>query len=70
MRQGDPISPYIFILLMEAFSNVMEDASLMEGFSFHPNRQQLNITHVIFVDDLFLLCGADVSSLQILRTVE
>ena len=67
LRQGDPISPYIFILIMEAFSNVLEEYTSQQGFVYHPKCEHLGITHLIFADDLFLLCGANCESLNLIR---
>lgn len=67
LRQGDPISPYLFILLMESFSNIVEDYAQQDNFVYHPKCQQLGITHLIFADDLFLLCGANYESVRLLR---
>lgn len=39
----------------------------MGNFSFFPKCQVLDISHLIFADDLFLLCGADVASFSIIH---
>ncbi|KAK9989340.1 hypothetical protein SO802_029579 [Lithocarpus litseifolius] len=60
LRQGDPLSSYLFLLCTEAFSALIVDAN---------NKNRLNgisicrgcpyITHLFFVDDSFLFCRAD-----------
>lgn len=40
-----------------------------EGFVFHPKCRSLNITHLIFADDLFVLSGAEASSFQLIADV-
>ena len=59
-RQGDPLSFYLFLLCMEAFSALIADAS---------NRQSLNrvsicrgyprVTHLFFADDSLLFCKVE-----------
>ena len=60
LRQGDPLSFYLFLLCMEAFSALIADAS---------NRQSLNrvsiyrgcprVTHLFFADDSLLFCKVE-----------
>lgn len=44
MAQGDPISPYLFLLVMEAFSWLFDDEISRGGYSFHPNCEDLNLS--------------------------
>lgn len=67
LRQGDPLSPYLFVLCMEVLS-VMLHSKTRENpdFSFHWRTQQLGLTHIIFADDIFLFCKGDSNSINLL----
>ena len=62
VRQGDPLSPYLFICCMEYFSRMLKLASQQEGFRFHPKCVVQGITHLAFADDVLLLSRGDSSS--------
>jgi hypothetical protein len=68
LRQGDPISPYLFVIAMEVFSKIMEDYTKAgSGFSFHPRCSRLQLTHLCFADDLLLFCDASIPSISIVK---
>jgi len=62
VRQGDPLSPYLFICCMEYLSRMITLASQQEGFRFHPKCSLQGITHLAFADDVLLLSRGDSSS--------
>jgi hypothetical protein len=64
VRQGDPLSPYIFICCMEYFSRMLSLASQQDGFSYHPKCAAQGITHLAFADDVLLLSRGDLSSVS------
>lgn len=55
LRQGDPLSPYLFVMCMEYLSALILDKvnqNKWKGIKASPNRP--TITHLFFADDLIL----------------
>ena len=63
LRQGDPLSPLLFLVMMEVFSKMMkrvEDAGLLRGFRADGRRGEgVCVSHLLFTDDTILFCDAD-----------
>ncbi|GAB2266969.1 hypothetical protein Dimus_037926 [Dionaea muscipula] len=66
LRQGDPLSPHLFVICLEFLSRQLYHLPATPGFSLHPRCHGLNITHLAFVDDLILLARADIMSVSLL----
>nr|GEY83612.1 hypothetical protein [Tanacetum cinerariifolium] len=70
LRQGDPLSPYLFTLFMEVFNLVLRreiDKNL--AFRYHWQCKEIKLTHLCFVDDLLLFCNGDSCSVAVLKKV-
>ena len=75
LRQGDPLSPYLFLLCTKAFHGLLkkvEDMGEIKGVSISCNGPKL--THFLFADDSLIFCRAQDNdcqkSLEILNTYE
>ncbi|XP_041017886.1 uncharacterized protein LOC121260102 [Juglans microcarpa x Juglans regia] len=60
LRQGDPLSPYLFILCGEALNCLLNRAKCNGFITCLPIRQNhLHINHLFFTDDSLLFCKAN-----------
>ncbi|KAL2248485.1 UNVERIFIED_CONTAM: hypothetical protein Sindi_2700800 [Sesamum indicum] len=66
LRQGDPMSPALFLLSMEYFSRLVKRKRSTSDFNFHPKCEKLKITHLLFTDDLMLFSRGDLPSIHVL----
>lgn len=60
LRQGDPLSPYLYLLCTEGLSSLLTYAmerNLIHGFKASRNGPQ--ISHMLFADDSLLFCQAN-----------
>lgn len=66
LRQGDPMSPLLFVIGMKYLSRLLQCASLDPAFKIHPRCAPLKLTHLSLADDLMLFSKGDVHSISIL----
>ena len=69
LRQGDPLSPYLFILCLERLSIKLEEA--MRDKIIHPIkfRERVHLSHLFFADDIFLFTKAKPRDCRNLRNI-
>ncbi|CAL8078165.1 unnamed protein product [Prunus armeniaca] len=68
IRQGDPLSPYIFVLCMEKLSHIINDhVSSGTWKSIKVARSGPAISHLFFVDDLILFGEASILQAKLMK---
>lgn len=69
MRQGDPLSPFLFLIVMEGLTSIMrkaQNSEVLKGFEF-PNNGPI-ISHLLYADDCsFLGEWSDTNLLKVIR---
>lgn len=66
LRQGDPMSPSLFLLCMEYLSRLFTVHTLNPDFRFHAKCDLNRITHLAFADDLLMFGYGNSTSMQVL----
>nr|XP_016438289.1 PREDICTED: uncharacterized protein LOC107764248 [Nicotiana tabacum] len=73
LRHGDPISPFLFILIMEGLNNFFRTAkanNMIRGFRVNfRESDHLEITHLQYADDTLVFCDASRDQMLLLRVV-
>lgn len=64
LRQGDPLSPYMFVLAMEVFSKLLHSRFETGYIHYHPKTSDLSISHLMFADDVMVFFDGGSSSLH------
>jgi len=70
IRQGDPLSPYIFILCAEVLSSLIEKSQkegYVHGISIATNAPK--ISHLLYVDDSILFCSAKPEEAKVIMNI-
>jgi len=70
LRQGDPLSPYLFIICAKGLSSLIRDAKT-EGVLTGTKvcRQAPSVSHLLFVDDCFLFFKANTEQAHVMKDI-
>ncbi|CAK8543473.1 unnamed protein product [Lathyrus sativus] len=66
IRQGDPLSPMFFVLIMEYMNRLLVKMQRDPNFNYHAKCEKLKITNLTFTDDVLLFCRGDDISMQMI----
>ena len=65
IKQGDPLSPYLYLLCAEGLSALLRKAEETRSHKgVLSNRQGVCISHLLFADDRMLFCQATIEECQ------
>ena len=74
LRQGDPLSPYLFVIAMNYLSLMLDKEARTGYITYHHQCHKTKLTHLSFADDLLIFIDGLLESvqrvLQILREFE
>ncbi|GJU01717.1 RNA-directed DNA polymerase, eukaryota, reverse transcriptase zinc-binding domain protein [Tanacetum coccineum] len=69
LRQSDPMSPYLFTLVMEIFNLIMmKKIEEAQNFKYHFGCKEIKLTNICFADDLLVVCNGDKDSLEVVKS--
>ncbi|GJY20303.1 RNA-directed DNA polymerase, eukaryota, reverse transcriptase zinc-binding domain protein [Tanacetum coccineum] len=68
LRQGDPVSSYLFTIVMEVFTLMLRRQVRQEKkFKYHWGCRELQLLNLCFADDLMMFCHGDLIYASVMR---
>ena len=73
LRQGDPLSLLLFVLVVEALGRMLNkavhDGHMLRFGVGRLEGRSLAVSHLLFVDDILIFCDADLDQVLFLRMI-
>ncbi|KAL5537608.1 hypothetical protein UlMin_044784 [Ulmus minor] len=70
LRQGDPLSPFLFILVADILGRMMDKAVMIgEVKGFKIGREKVEVSHLQFADDTLFLLEPDKGNIKKVNTI-
>lgn len=54
VRQGDPFSPFLFVIVIEYLQRCIDKHKYQQDFNYYPRCEKLTITNLCFAADLLV----------------
>ncbi|KAL4588964.1 hypothetical protein LXL04_001865 [Taraxacum kok-saghyz] len=68
LRQGDPMSPYLFTLIMEIFNLMIKRwIKQIPNHKYHWRCMKHKLTHLCFADDLLIFSHGSIRAIQVVK---
>ena len=64
IRQGCSLSPYLYVILNNVLSKMLNKAEHAQQFGYHPQCREVQLTHLSFADDILVFTDGTVRSLR------
>lgn len=62
LRQGCPLSPYLFVIVMEIFNSFLQQQVAQGSYGFHPRCSLTKLTHLCIADDVLVFFKGSVAA--------
>jgi len=72
LRQGDPLSPFLFLIVAEGLNvmmNALVEAGLFSGYKVDANNNHVSITHLQFADNTLLIGDRSWTNVRALKAL-
>ena len=69
IRQGDPLSPYLFLFVAEGLSSLLKGAEARGEIGVRVCRDAREVCHLLFVNDSLILMHADKRNADNLKSI-
>ena len=64
IRQGCSLSPYLYVIISNVLSKLLNKAAANDLIGYHPQCQEVNLSHLSFADDIIVFINGSPASLR------